>query len=86
VVEQPARGVALFDWRAAPGGAGGAQSIQIHDLNGRRLRVLELGPGAGGRVQWDGRDAGARRVPAGLYYARLISGSLHTQTRLVLLP
>lgn len=86
VVEQPARSIALFDWRAAPDGQGGAQSIHIHDLNGRRLRVLELGPGAGGRVQWDGRDARSRRVPAGLYYARLISGSLHTQTRLVLLP
>jgi chitodextrinase len=86
VLAQPSRGTALFFWQAAPDGAGGRQSIQIYDVTGRRRRVLEVGAGIGGKVNWDGRDAEGRSVPAGLYYARLLSGSLHAQTRLVLLP
>jgi subtilisin family serine protease len=83
---QPSRGSALFYWQASADGVGGRQSIHIFDIGGRRLRVLELGGGVGGKLTWDGRDAEGRSVPAGLYYARLLSGSVHAQTRLVLLP
>ena len=86
VLEQPSRGGALFYWQASADGAGGSQSIQIYDVTGRRRRVLEVGAGLGGRMNWDGRDSEGRSVPAGLYYARLLSGSLHAQTRFVLLP
>jgi hypothetical protein len=86
VAPQPARGTVELYWQAAPGGEGAAQTIQLHDVMGRRVRVLALGGGPGGRLTWDGRDAEGRSVPAGLYYARLLSGSVHTQTRLVLLP
>ena len=85
-LEQPSRGTVVFLWQAAPNGQGGRQSIQLFDLTGRRRRVLDVGAGPGGRVTWDGRDAEGRSVPAGLYYARLLSGSFHTQTRVVLLP
>ena len=85
-LEVPSRGSARFYWLAAPGGVGGRQTISIYDLTGRRRRVLEVGGGAGGKVTWDGRDAQGDRVPAGVYYARLLSGSIHAQTRLVLLP
>jgi subtilisin family serine protease len=85
VLQNPARGSAEFFWQAAEG-AGGAQSIHLYDLTGRRVRVIDVGTGLGGQVKWDGRDAEGRSVPAGLYYARLLSGSFHTQTRLVLLP
>jgi len=86
VAPRPSRGVAEFFWQAAANGVGRRQSIHVYDVTGRRLRVLEVGTAAGGRVTWDGRDAEGRSVPAGLYYARLLSGSFHTQTRLVLLP
>jgi hypothetical protein len=86
VLEQPSRGSALFYWQASADGVGGRQSIHIFDVTGRRLRVLDVGPGLGGKRNWDGRDSEGRSVPAGLYYARLLSGSVHTQTRLVLLP
>jgi hypothetical protein len=85
VLQNPARGSAELYWQAADAGVG-AQSIQLYDLTGRRVRVIDVGTGLGGRVKWDGRDAEGRSVPAGLYYARLLSGSFHTQTRLVLLP
>ncbi|MBI1796752.1 MAG: S8 family serine peptidase [Candidatus Eisenbacteria bacterium] len=86
VLLQPSRGTALLYWQAAAGAEASTQTILIFDLNGRRLRTLEVGPGVGGRVTWDGRDTDGRRVPAGVYYARLLSGSFHVQTRLVLLP
>ncbi|MEK7331097.1 MAG: S8 family serine peptidase, partial [Candidatus Eisenbacteria bacterium] len=85
-LEQPSRGSALFYWQASADGVGGRQSIHIFDVTGRRLRVLDVGGGVGGKTKWDGRDAEGRSVPAGLYYARLLSGSVHAQTRLVLLP
>jgi hypothetical protein len=62
------------------------QRIALFDLSGRRIRVLPLGSERDGVATWDGRDEEQRLVPAGLYFARLISGSLHAQTRVVLLP
>lgn len=86
VRERPARATAEFFWQASSNGEGSRQLIRLYDVTGREVRVLEVGSGPGGRVTWDGRDAEGRSVPAGLYYARLLSGSFHTQTRLVLLP
>jgi subtilisin family serine protease/chitodextrinase len=86
VLEQPSRGSARLYWQSAPGAEPSTQRIAIFDLNGRLLRTLEVGPGVGGKTTWDGRDDRGRHVPAGLYCARLISGSIHVQTRLVLLP
>jgi len=70
-----------LDWTGV-----GADRIRIHDVTGRTVRRFDLGGGASGSVQWDGRDDGGRLVPAGLYFARLTGGSLHAQTRIVLLP
>jgi hypothetical protein len=50
------------------------------------MRELPLGPEAGGIAQWDGRDQNGRLVPAGIYFARLTSGSFHAKARVVLLP
>ena len=70
-----------LDWTGV-----GADRIRIHDVTGRTVRRIDLGGGASGSVQWDGRDDGGNLVPAGLYFARLTGGSLHAQTRIVLLP
>jgi len=75
-----------FYWQADAAGVGGPQSIHIYDLTGRKRATLDLGAGAGGVVQWNGRDDDGRRVPAGLYFARLLSGSVHVQTRWAFLP
>ena len=71
-------------WRS--GGAGTRQRIVIFDVQGRRIRTLGLGNAPEGRETWNGRDDDGMSVPAGLYFARLISGSLRVQTRVVLLP
>jgi len=61
--------------------------IEIFDLAGRRLHTFALEAGRfGGSVQWNGREGDQRAVPAGLYFARLNCGSIHAQTRVVLLP
>jgi hypothetical protein len=50
------------------------------------VRTLRLARGGRGTEEWDGRDESGRLVPAGLYFARLRGGSLHSQARIVLLP
>jgi FlgD Ig-like domain len=81
---QPSRVPASLYWQSE--NAGAAQNIRLFDLNGRRLRTLPLGGEASGVATWDGRDEDGRLLPAGIYFARLTSGSLHAQTRVVLLP
>jgi subtilisin family serine protease len=81
VRQRPSRAPVLFDWSGAD-----ATSIVLYDVSGRRVRALRLEPAAGGTAQWNGRDENGRLVPAGLYFARLTGGSLHAQTRVVLLP
>jgi flagellar hook assembly protein FlgD len=70
-----------LDWQGA-----GATSIRLYDVAGRRVRTLALERAFRGTAQWDGRDESGSLVPAGVYLARLIGGSLRAQTRVVLLP
>jgi hypothetical protein len=81
---QPSRVPASLYWQSE--NAGATQNIRLFDLTGRRLRTLPLGGEASGVATWDGRDEDGRLLPAGIYFARLTSGSLHAQTRVVLLP
>jgi photosystem II stability/assembly factor-like uncharacterized protein len=59
--------------------------LAIFDAAGRRLRVLASGVQDAGThsAAWDGRDAAGRRVPAGLYFARLQAGPVSRIRRLV---
>ena len=46
--------------------------LEIFDLNGRRLRLIEHHLSSGGySQQWDGRDDGGQIVPPGLYVLRI---------------
>ena len=81
VRQRPSRALVSLDWSGAD-----AASIRLYDVTGRRVRTLGLAPGGSGTVQWNGRDESGLVVPAGLYFARLMGGSLHAQTRIVLLP
>ena len=47
--------------------------LSVHDVLGRRLRVLQSGsiPTGHHAVVWDGRDAQGRKAAAGLYFVRL---------------
>jgi hypothetical protein len=70
----------------------GAIELALHDAAGRRIRTLAAGPHAAGRhvVAWDVLDAAGRRVPAGVYFARLAasdgSGPAATTKLVVLRP
>ena len=46
-----------------------ASEISIVDAAGRLVR--RLSPAGGGGLAWDGRDGGGRRLPAGVYFARI---------------
>ena len=70
-----------LDWSGAE-----AAGIRLYDVTGRLVRTVRLAHGGHGTAQWNGRDESGRLVPAGLYFARLMGGSLHAQTRIVLLP
>ncbi|MBD3236109.1 MAG: hypothetical protein GF330_05355 [Candidatus Eisenbacteria bacterium] len=49
--------------------------VAIHDLTGRIVRTLHHGPMSAGvhTCAWRGTDAGARAVPGGVYFARVLS-------------
>jgi hypothetical protein len=46
--------------------------ISVHDVTGRRIRQLYAGEWSAGiyHCEWDLRDEGGRRVPAGTYFLR----------------
>ena len=83
---QPSRLPVGWHWQLAGEPAGVARDVFVYDVLGRRIARLPLPSGTEGTLQWNGQDHAGRVVPAGLYFARLVSGSLHAQSRVVLLP
>ena len=81
VRQRPSRVPVSLEWSGAD-----VADIRLYDVSGRLVRALRLTPGLRGTARWDGRDECGRLVPTGLYFARLTGGSLHAQTRIVLLP
>jgi hypothetical protein len=65
----------------------GTQTLAVYDAAGRRLRTLQHGVFAAGsrQVVWDGRGAGAARLPSGVYQVRLQAGDQVHATRVILL-
>lgn len=85
---QPSAGPFTLDWQGDVNlldRADAGNELTIHDLSGRVVRRFALPRQAGGRQQWDGRDALGRAVPAGLYLARLRSGEATAQARVMLI-
>jgi uncharacterized delta-60 repeat protein len=62
-------------------------SLAIHDVSGRRVRVLQEGALAAGRHQrfWDGTDEQGRSVAAGVYFVRLVAGTEHAGASILVL-
>jgi len=67
---------------------GGAFRLEVSDVAGRRVRSLASGwTPAGERVYaWDGQDDAGRRVPAGLYVARLRQSGREYRASLIWIP
>ena len=62
--------------------------LEIFDLLGRKVRSLENGwrPAGTTATSWDGRDASGRVLSAGVYVARLSTGSERLETKIALIP
>lgn len=78
IVPNPMSGTASF---VLPVGIGAATGLAIHDVHGRLVRRWSRGSwGAAPAITWDGRDAGGRQVPAGVYWVRLGDDSRSPKT------
>ena len=78
----PARGRVQLAFTSS----GGAADVVVLDLAGRSVRELLRGPVPAGetRVEWDGFGADGRRVPPGLYAARIVVATRQTMLRIPL--
>jgi len=74
-------------WLAFSLARAGEARLEILDVTGRRVRTLASGPRDAGpaRLAWDLADAAGRRVPPGLYLARLVSGGESRVRRLIVI-
>jgi len=78
VAPNPSHGMVAFAF--VPGAA---WSLSIVDAAGRRVADVARGAATPARVTWDGRDAFGRRVPPGVYWAKLTSEGRTVSARLV---
>jgi hypothetical protein len=86
VAPHPARGQVNFYYRGQASAPGVQNRIEIYDLTGRRIQQLEQGTRVEGSFTWNGKDEAGGLVPAGIYFARLVSGSTSVKTRVVWMP
>ena len=65
-----------------------AMDLAIYDIQGRRVKTLLRGPVGPGvhSADWNGDDEHGRRMPGGVYFARLLAPSVNRTLRLVLRP
>lgn len=79
----PARGFARLDFSLA---SAAPTELVVLDLAGRRVRTLVSGTLEAGPHQatWDGLDEAGARLPAGLYFARLLAAGQQRQCRIAL--
>ena len=59
--------------------------LVIYDASGREVRDLSGSIGEGGSLVWDGKDAGGRQLPAGVYFCRVKTDGLGLSRKVVLL-
>jgi hypothetical protein len=67
--------------------AAGIQRLEILDVSGRRVRLMDAGwrePGSR-QVRWDGRDDAGAQVPAGVYLVRVAAADRVARLRVALL-
>jgi len=65
------------------GAQGGYLRLTVHDVAGRRVRVLSAGPAPAGPVRWAGRDESGRAVAPGVYFVRAETGGRTLVRKLV---
>ena len=84
----PARGELQFSLGVPSEQDGTTLELAIYDLAGRRVCLISRGPARAGRstVRWDSRDAGGRRLPGGVYLAKLSTERETRSRKVVVLP
>jgi hypothetical protein len=62
--------------------------LDVFSIRGSFVRSIDAGVVPAGRhdLSWDGRDAGGRRAPAGMYVVRLSAGEIRSSAKALLLP
>ena len=67
--------------------APGKVQLEVYDVRGRRVRVLEneIRPAGRYTAHWDGKDDHGSSSAAGVYFVRLRSGSFEATQRMVLM-
>jgi flagellar hook assembly protein FlgD len=62
-------------------------TLDVFDVNGRRIRRLASERPSTGRVaiEWDGRDDAGRAMASGVYFYRLVAGATTITRRMTLL-
>lgn len=67
--------------------AAGEQHLEVHDVSGRLVRVVEHGWREQGkrRVTWDGMDESGARAPSGIYLVTLGAANRTARVRVALL-
>ena len=67
-------------------GQPGAVTIEVYNLLGLKVRVLEGRFAAGkGELVWDGKDSSGRPAASGVYFYKLVSEGTHQVRRMLLL-
>src|SRR5262249_35141529 len=63
----------------------GVASVAVYDVRGARVATLATGRFTAGShtITWNRTDAAGRRVAAGLYFAKLVTESRSSTTRIV---
>ena len=81
----PFRGSTRFTWSMPDRGS---CTVAVFDLGGRVVRTVLSGTIDAGvaQTQWDGRDDAGRRVPPGIYYARIVTPAASSSWKMTLLP
>ncbi|MFI5371584.1 MAG: FlgD immunoglobulin-like domain containing protein [Candidatus Eisenbacteria bacterium] len=81
---EPARGPVQLVIRATEAGT---QTLEVHDITGRRVRRLAGGwePAGVRTLTWDGRDDGGATLPSGVYLAVVRAGERVARVRVTLL-
>jgi hypothetical protein len=85
VSPNPSRRGCQIAWSLARAGEAG---LEIFDVTGRRVGVLQSGFATAGAhvASWDGREASGARAGPGLYFATLTTASGRTSLRFVVAP
>jgi hypothetical protein len=81
----PTRAGAQVEYELA---RGGRAALEVHDAAGRAVATVALGPrpAGAGETSWNGRDAGGRQLPAGIYFLTLtLDGQAADRAKLVVL-